>query len=315
MLIGLLIWTCLLAVGAVVLVKGADWLVEGGGRTAARLGVPTIIIGLTLFSFGSTLPELASSLAAVGKGRAAIPVGNVIGSNIANIMLVLGASALIRPVKIKKSIFRRELPILFASMFLLIIFSRGGAIFWWEGAILILALAIYLVFLAWIALNSPERDLVKPERSNDKLKGDLFKIVMGILGVILGAEMIIRSAEFYIIQFGIEEGVVGLSIIALGTSLPELATATTASKKGKGDISLGNVIGANIFNILLVLGLCSLFMPLSFSPTLYISTFIMVVVSIVLAISAFTGRAISRIEGAVMVIGYIIYLVYLYFPQ
>ncbi len=314
MIMGVLIWTAVLAVGIAALVKGANWLVEGGGRTAAHIGVPAIIIGLTLFSFGSTLPELASSLAAVGKGRAAIPVGNVIGSNIANIMLVLGASALVRPIKIKKNIFRRELPILFASMLLLILFSQGGAIFWWEGSILLLFLVIYLTFLIWKSMNSSGSNVVRVKQSKAELKMDIVKIIVGIGGVILGAEMAIRSAEFYIVQFGISEGVVGLSIIALGTSLPELATATTASRKDKGDISLGNVIGANIFNILLVLGICALITPLTFSYTLYTSMMIMIIISVVLSLFSFSGRVLSRFEGTVMVVGYLIYLVYLYLP-
>ncbi len=309
-----LLWTFVLVMGSVVLVKGADILVEGGGKTAAHFGVPAIIIGLTLFSFGSTLPELASSITAATKGRGAIPIGNVVGSNIANILLVLGASAMVRPIKIKRSILKREIPMLFVAMFLLVIFGANGNISGVEGIILLCVLISYLAYLFVDTYRSPGRREAAVKQTPVQFKKNITIIVIGIIGVIIGAELIIRAAEFYIVEFGISEGIVGLSIIALGTSLPELVTAVTASRRGEGDISLGNVIGANIYNILLVLGICAFILPLDFSYELYISVLIMMVVTGALALASFTNRTLSRVEGALMVTGYVIYVIYLYVP-
>ncbi len=314
MIVGLLLWTSVLAVGAVVLVKGANWMVEGGGRTAAHFGIPTIIIGLILFSFGSTLPELASSLAAVGRGRDAIPIGNVIGSNIANILLVLGASALVRPIKIKENIFGRELPLMVAVAVLLVIVSLDGKIARWEGIVLLLVFALYTGFLIWTTMKT-RRHEDREVLYDDRVNIEAVKIVIGIVGVIIGAELMIYSAEFYITTFGISEGIVGLSIIALGTSLPELATATVASKKDVGDISLGNVIGANNYNILLVLGICALITPLPFSYTLYTGILVMVAVMLILTVFSYTGKVITKLEGGIMVALYFLYIIYLYIPQ
>lgn len=309
-----LLWTFVLVMGSVVLVKGADILVEGGGKTAAHFGVPAIIIGLTLFSFGSTLPELASSVTAATKGRGAIPIGNVVGSNIANILLVLGASAMVRPIKIKRSILKREIPMLFVAMFLLVIFGADGTISGVEGMILLCVLVSYLAYLFVDTYRSPGRREAAVKQTPNQFQKNITIIVIGIMGVIIGAEFIIRAAEFYIVEFGISEGIVGLSIIALGTSLPELVTAVTASRRGEGDISLGNVIGANIYNILLVLSICAFILPLNFSYELYISVLIMMVVTAALALASFTNRTLSRVEGALMVTGYAIYVFYLYVP-
>ncbi|MFW6195823.1 MAG: calcium/sodium antiporter [Thermoplasmatota archaeon] len=329
MVLHLLGWTAALIVGVVILVKGADFLVDGAGKTAAYLGVPAIVIGLTLVSFGTSLPELAGSLNAIFKGKQGISVGNVIGSNIANILLVLGASSLIKPISVDRNIIKREIPIMFGAMALLILFSSnilasGYVIEGWEGILLLLAFIGYIGFFIWIAYFEGEKEIIKEELEiEEEIKDEdyvqkeeyapkinIAKIVFGLLGIAIGAELMIDGAIFYMDEFGLKEGVVGLTIIALATSLPELAASSMAAYKDESDISLGNVIGSNTFNILMVLGICATFVPLDFSPDLIYSMLIMVIVSIILTIFMYTGKKISRLEGIVMLAGYVLYMSY-----
>ncbi|MFP4050156.1 MAG: calcium/sodium antiporter [Thermoplasmata archaeon] len=329
MVLQLLGWTAALIVGVVILVKGADFLVEGGGKTAAYFGVPAIVIGLTLVSFGTSLPELAGSLNAIFKGKQGISVGNVIGSNIANILLVLGASSLIKPISVDRNIIKREIPIMFGAMVLLILFSSnilasGYVIERWEGILLLLAFIGYIGFFIWIAYFEGEKEIIKEELEiEEEIKDEdyvqkeeyapkinIAKIVFGLLGIAIGAELMIDGAIFYMDEFGLKEGVVGLTIIALATSLPELAASSMAAYREESDISLGNVIGSNTFNILMVLGICATFVPLDFSPDLIYSMLIMVIVSIILTIFMYTGKKISRLEGIVMLAGYVLYMGY-----
>lgn len=320
MIPGILLWTISLAIGVIFLVKGADVLVEGGGKTAAYFGVPAIVIGLTLVSFGTSLPELASSLNAISKGKSGISLGNVIGSNIANILLVLGVSTIIKPISVERLVIKREVPIMFAAMSLLLVLSSGFIIERWEGIILLVGFIMYIIFFLWIALRSDERALIKKEIEDEDYaraegydpKINVSKIVLGILGVIIGSELMIGGAIFYITEFGLSEGVVGLSIVALGTSLPELAASGMAAYREESDISVGNVIGSNSFNILMVLGVCAVFSPLTFSPEILPNMMIMIAVSIVLTIFMYTDKELSRWEGVVLLSGYFFYLAYLF---
>ncbi|MGM0509681.1 MAG: calcium/sodium antiporter [Thermoplasmatota archaeon] len=320
MITGMAVWTFSLVVGVIILVKGADVLVEGGGKTAAYFGVPAIVIGLTLVSFGTSLPELASSLNAISKGKEGISLGNVIGSNIANILLVLGVSTLIKPISVERVIIKREVPIMFAAMALLMALSSGFVIERWEGMVFLVGFVAYILFFLWIAIKSDERALIKEEIENEDYaraddydpKINISKIVIGILAVIIGSELMIRGAIFYVTEFGLSEGVVGLSIVALGTSLPELAASGMAAYRGESDISVGNVIGSNSFNILMVIGICAVISPLTFSPEILPNMMIMIAVSVMLTIFMYTGKRLCRLEGGVMLAGYFIYLAYLF---
>lgn len=321
-------WTFILAVGVLILVKGADILVDGGGKTAAYLGVPAIVIGLTLVSFGTSLPELASSLNALSKGKQGISVGNVIGSNIANILLVLGVSSLIKPISVDRKLIKRELPIMFGAMILLALFastfySSTYAIKRWEGLLLLIAFIAYIGFFVWVAFNEGGEKLTdemteteKEEYVNAKKDFDwspnILKIIGGLVGIAVGSEMMIRSAIFYINEFNMIEGVVGLTIIALATSLPELAASSVAAFKGEADISLGNVIGSNTFNILMVLGICASIIPLDFSAKIFPSFFIMILVSLFLTSIIYAGKKITRPVGAVMLGLYFVYIYYMF---
>ncbi len=320
MAVELIGWTAILVVGVIILIKGADFLVDGGSKTAAYLGVPTLVIGLTLVSFGTSIPELASSLNAVFKGRAGISIGNVIGSNIANMLLVLGISSMIKPISVDIGIIKREIPIMFGAISLLLIVSIGFTIDRIGGIILVMGLIAYITFFIWVAFVEGEKTVVEKKFETDEykrvkskeLKINILKLVIGLVGIALGAELMIRSAIFYMQEFQLSEGLVGLTIIALATSLPELAASSVAAYKEESDISMGNVIGSNTFNILMVLGICALFVPITFTPEILPNMMIMIAVSIVLTIFIYTGKKLGRLEGMVMTLGYFIYLIYLY---
>jgi len=320
----ILAWTAILAIGVLLLLKGADSLVDGGARIAARIGVPTIIIGLTLVSFGTSLPELGASLNALLKNKQGISVGNVVGSNIANILLVLGVSSMIRPISVDLDVIKREIPMMFGAMVLFILFagpffSDGNVIERWQGVVLLIALVSYLVFFASVVLKGEDDEVIKGEvkdknsfDDSPELTINALKVVGGLLGIIIGSELAIRSAIFYIERFELVEGVVGLTIIALATSLPELSTSSIAAFREEADISLGNVIGSNTFNILMVIGVSAVVIPLTFSGEIYSSLFVMIIASIFLTVSMYTGEKLSRIEGAVMVAAYFAYIIYIY---
>ncbi|MFP4000508.1 MAG: calcium/sodium antiporter [Thermoplasmata archaeon] len=312
-------WTLILAFGVYLLVKGADLLVEGGSNIAAYLGVSTLIIGLTLVSFGTSLPELASSLNALFKGRSGISVGNVIGSNIANILLVLGVSSIIKPISVDRGIIKREIPMMFGAMGLFLLFagpflSSSYRIERWQGIGLLVALIAYLLFFGSAVMKEKGLEVeveIEPE-VNFNWPKNISKVTVGIIGVIIGSELAIRSAVFYIERFDLIEGVVGLTIIAIATSLPELSTSAVAAFKEHANISLGNVIGSNTFNVLMVIGISAALLPLTFSGEIYSSFVIMVGASVFLTTSMYTGKKLSRIEGVVMLVGYFAYLVYLF---
>ncbi len=323
-MLSILGWTAILAIGVVLLIKGADFLVDGGAKIAAFLGVPTIIIGLTLVSFGTSLPELGASLNALFKNRQGISVGNVIGSNIANILLVLGVSSIIKPISVDVDVIKREIPLMFGAMFLFLLFagpflSDGYRIERWQGAILLIALIAYLLFFGSIVLRGEGEEVIGEmgdEKKTFKKRFDwsmnIFKVIGGLFGIIIGSELAIRSAIFYIERFDLIEGVVGLTIIALATSLPELSTSSIAAFREEAEISLGNVIGSNTFNILMVIGVSATIIPLTFSGEIYSAFFVMIIAGVFLTISMYSGDKLSRIEGIVMLAGYFTYILYLY---
>lgn len=324
MIISLFVWTVIFAIGVIVLLKGADFLVDGGGKIAIYLGVPAVIVGVTLVSFGTSLPELASSLSAALKGRQGISVGNVVGSNIANVLLVLGVSALIRPISLdQEKMIKREIPLMFGAMALLAIvastlYSTDHVIERWEGILLLLGFIAYIVFFAWTAVKNTSTETSDLEEKKFlKIKEDIsrplnvMKIVGGILGIAIGSEMMVRSAIFYMNEFNLLEGAVGLTILAFATSVPELATSGMAAFKGETDISLGNVVGSNTFNILMVIGICAAVTPLTFSSEIYPSFLIMIAVSILLTLMIYVKKRVTRLEGVLMLGAYLIYVYYM----
>lgn len=320
-MINLFFWSLAIVIGTAFLVKGADLLVDSGGSTARYFGVPVVIVGLTLVSFGTSLPELAASLNASLIDKSGISLGNVIGSNIANTLLVVGASSLISPLELDNKLIKREIPIMFlAFLGFVLVLIIGDNVVAIEGFFLLLLFVLYLVFFGKIALNSENSAKIEEEIVDEKymevdefnLPLETIKIIIGILGIVIGSQLLIKGAVFYMETFNLNQSMVGLSIVAISTSLPEMAASAIASFKKESNISLGNVIGSNAFNILLVVGACSIFVPLEVTPTILLYSAIMIIAGLALTVFMYVGKNINRLEGAIMFISYFVFLYSLY---
>jgi len=310
----------LFIIGLVLLYFGAEWLVTGASSGAMRFGIPPLIIGLTVVAFGTSAPELLVSLLALYDGKAGISIGNIIGSNIANIALILGCAALVRPIEVSKEAVKRDYPIMFAASLLLVVLSYDGAVSRIDGTIMSLGMILYLVYSFRRAKLTPGGEDEIPEELADidpnanPMWLDLVKVGIGVIGLAGGAYLLVENAIFIAKEFDIPDLVIGITIVAIGTSLPELATSLVAAYRGESDISVGNVIGSNVFNVLMVLGVVSLIKPIEISQTgdLHIDLAVMLGISIIIWPVMRTGLRISRIEGAIMLIGYVGYSVYLF---
>lgn len=299
--------------GVILLYKASDILVDGTSKTAAQLGVSSLIISMIVVAFGTSAPEFAISVGAALQSHEAISIGNIIGSCIANLLLVLGISAIIKPIKVKKSIIRREMPIVIVVTFIFYLFSYiglldspnnqiGGVIF----LILFVAFIYYFIRCA------------KRERNNntayeiDKKSRNIILIILGIIGVVIGAWLLIESALTFATILGIPEIIIALSMVAVGTSLPELVVSSMAAYKNKSDIAVGNILGSNVFNIFMVLGVSGIFISLSAKNNLDHILFLFIV-TIVMTPILYTKHRISRIEGFIMLIFYFIFIWYIFF--
>ncbi|PTD93589.1 hypothetical protein C9439_05915 [archaeon SCG-AAA382B04] len=317
----IIFWTSAIVVGTAILVKGADMLVDSSGRAARYFGVPTIIVGLTLVALGTSLPELASSLNATLIEKSGISLGNVIGSNIANVLLVLGLTSVINPIDLEDGIFKREIPIMILVFiaFLFVLFT-GETVNLLDGIFLLIFFLAYLFIFGKLALKSEDRTKLEKEISDERyvdisdfeFKNEVFMIFISLFLVILGSQLLIKGSIFYLEEFNLTQSFVGLSIVSISTSLPEMAASASAAYKSESDILLGNIIGSNTFNILFVIGICSLFLPLAISTSVRIVSLVMLLSGLVLAIFMFTGKRLSRLEGIIMLISYFIFLYVVY---
>lgn len=310
----------LLLAGLVLLVKGADFFVDGSSSIAVKLKVPSLIIGLTIVAFGTSAPEAAVSIIAGVKGQNDIAMGNVIGSNLFNLLAVIGICAAIRPINIKKEIIAREYPFSMLAVFALIVLSgdlylgEGGAnvLSRSDGIILLLFFGVFLYSVMSTALdsikNSPPEENVQPKYTIGKAV--IFSI-LGLAGIIVGGQLVVNSATQIAYAFGISEALVALTIVAVGTSLPELVTSIVAAKKGESDMAVGNVVGSNIFNVYFVLASSSAIHPLNISMENIIDLIILMFVMILVYVFCITSRKVSRAEGIILVSLYIAYMVYI----
>jgi len=324
---GALMTLALLAGGLILLIVGGELLVRGASKLAISTGISPLVVGLTVVAFGTSSPELAVSLQAAAAGEVDIALGNVVGSNIFNVLLILGLSALITPLVVDGQIIRQEVPIMIGASLLLFAVSLDGGISRGEGAVFVILLAGYTTFLIWQsrrqtqALQSEyagERhiadSLAHRTAWDDKLTVQLLLIAAGLVLLVLGSGWLIEAATTIAKALGVSELVIGLTIVAAGTSLPEVAASVTAALKGQRDIAVGNVIGSNIFNILCVLGISSLVAPtaLAVAPSLLrFDMLVMIAVAIACLPIFFTGRTIARWEGAVFLGYYVAYTAYL----
>ncbi len=303
-----------LALGLGVLTFGADLLVRGGASLALRLGLTPLVIGLTVIAFGTSAPELAVSLKAALDGNGAISVGNVIGSNICNIALILGLCSLITPVQTTRQIVRREIPLMLAATALGVVFLLDGMVSRVEGGIFVASLVGYLVFTVWQARRDAAAaaaalgDELPPKKP---LFVSIWFIIGGLIGLVWGADRFVTGAVLIAEAWGMNQIVIGLTIVAVGTSLPELATSVMAAIRKESDMAVGNIVGSNIFNLLCILGLTALVRPIqnfSLSP---VDLIVMGAVSLALWPLAASGGRISRTEGGVLLAVYVGYTTWL----
>ncbi len=305
----MLIQVLVLAVGFTMLVKGADWFVDGAAGIAAKFGIPPLVIGLTIVAMGTSAPEAAVSITSAIKGNAGITVGNVVGSNIMNILVILGLASLITPIAVQKSTVKVEIPfMLFVTGLLLALGYSGNQIGFTEGVVLWIAFLVYLGYLLWSAKKNPAETEEEQPRPIWKL---LLFVAVGMGLILWGSDLAVDAASAIAKMLGMSDRLIGLTIVALGTSLPELVTSVAASRKGEADIAIGNIVGSNIFNILFVAGTTALITPVAFEPGFVIDTLIAAAAGILLWLCVFRKGRLSRIGGGVMLAAYVIYFVYL----
>jgi len=306
----------LLVVGLVILWKAAELLVVGAVGMAQRLGVSPLIIGLTVVAMGTSAPEVAASIAAAVRGAGNVAIGNVYGSNIANLALVGGLAALIRPISIRKQTLRREIPVMVLVALLLWPFVQNLYLSRPEGFLLLAVFAALILLTVYLARRE-SADSSADERNTQyairNTKQSVLFVVIGLAGLALGADMAVRGAVFIGQRVGLSNAVIGLTIIAIGTSLPELATCVAAAVKGQHDISIGTILGSNVFNALLALGVAGVIRPFDVVRRLAgVDYLVMVIISFAFAGAAVIGRRIiGRAAGALLLCGYVAYIVYL----
>ena len=305
----MLIQILVLAVGFTMLVKGADWFVDGAAGIAAKFGIPPLVIGLTIVAMGTSAPEAAVSITSAIKGNAGITVGNVVGSNIMNILVILGIASLIAPIAVQKSTVKVEIPfMLFVTGLLLALGYSGNQIGFLEGVVLWAAFLAYLGYLLWSAKKNPAEAEEEQLRPVWKL---LLLVAVGMGLILWGSDLAVDAASAIAKMLGMSDRLIGLTIVALGTSLPELVTSVAASRKGEADIAIGNIVGSNIFNILFVAGTTALITPVAFEPGFVIDTLIAAAAGVLLWVCVFRKRKLSRLGGGVMLAAYAVYFVYL----
>ncbi len=306
----ILLQCVLLVVGFVMLVKGADWFVDGAAGIADRFGVPQLVIGLTIVAMGTSAPEAAVSITAALKGNAGITIGNVVGSNILNILIILGITSAIVAVAVAKSTIRLEIPyMILITLLLLGLGYTGNVVTFGEGIILWVAFLLYLGYLFYMAKKNKEE--VVEEENQKPFWQLLIAAVGGLVLVVWGSDVTVDAATAIAKEMGMSERFIGLTIVALGTSLPELFTSVSAAIKGKADIAIGNIVGSNIFNILFVVGTAALITPVVFMPNFVIDTIIAVVTGILLFLCVWKKQKLTRPAGIFMLVCYGAYFVYL----
>lgn len=305
----IIIQALLLIVGFVFLIKGSDFFVDGASSIASLLKIPTIIIGLTIVALGTSAPEAAVSITSSMTGSNAMAVSNVIGSNMFNILMVIGLSALLNELLMDKTTLNKDLPFLVA----ITVLFAGFIIIGWdissiEGIILLIIMVAYIIYLIYTTRKSGNANEV--EKPKYSLPKSIIFILIGLTGIILGGDLVVDSASAIAIALGMSETLVGLTIVAIGTSLPELVTSLTALKKGENELIIGNVIGSNIFNILFVLGASSAISAIPLDSSMLIDVIFMVLVTTICFIFGKTQDKFDKKEGAILVALFVIYMIF-----
>ena len=287
---------------------GGNWLVSGGVAIAKKFRISNLVIGMTIVAYGTSTPELAASLAAAGD-HGAIILGNIVGSNIANVGMVIGVAAILVPLAVHKSVLRKEIPIMLGVSALLVLLSIDGEISQYDGILLLIGLGIFVVYTFRSALKQREKskDDTNPGQNNVYLKS-IGLIGIGIILLYIGAILTVDNAVVIATEFGLSEKIIGLTVIAIGTSLPELITSIIAIRKGHSDIGIGNIIGSNIYNILMIMGVGASLGGVLITADVYVDYAIMIIFSLSLLIGLKT-QIINRTVGVILAAGYGLYLI------
>ncbi len=312
----------LLLVGFALLIFGANYFVEGASKIAGYLKVSPLLIGLTIVAFGTSSPEATVSILAALNGNADVALGNIVGSNIFNITFVVGVTAMIAPLAVESETIRKEIPFTLlasASMFIFIadvilteastnVMTRS------EGLVLLLIFSVFMYYIFEIARKNrhAEREEVAPDPAEKPTWGkQIILTLVGLAAIIFGGDLVVRNSTEIAMSLGMSETLVGLTIVAVGTSLPELVTSIIAALKKESDIAIGNIVGSNIFNILFVLGISATIIPLEVDPKIFLDVIIMIVLTLILMVFSRTNYKVGKIEGAILAAAYIIYMIYI----
>lgn len=300
----------LLILGLALLIKGADFFVDGASSIAAKLRVPSLIIGLTVVSFGTSAPEAAIGISASVSGESAISLGNVIGSNLFNLLIVIGITSLVIPLTAECDVIKRDMPVNIFATGALAITAIDGVIKRYEAALFLAALAVYLFFVIRKALRNPIE--TSGGRQLSWLLSSLY-VIGGLFAVVIGGDVVVDNAKLIAASLGMSETLIGLTVVALGTSLPELVTSLVAAKKGEAGIAVGNAVGSCLFNVLFILGITGVITPLRVDSELLTDVTFLAIVTLTVYLFAAKGKKIGRIEGAICVILYAIYTSFIIF--
>ncbi len=303
------------ALGLAALFLGAEGLIRGSSSLALKIGLTPLVVGLTVVAFGTSTPELVVSLKAALLGNSSISLGNVVGSNIANIALILGIASLIRPLKVHANVIRREIPIMIGLSILLVVLLIDGELSFIDGLFFVIGIITYVIMNVLMARKEKNKEVEEEFREGLKTRLGVWLSIIFIVGglglMILGANLFVTSSIVIAKAIGVSDAIIGLTIVAVGTSLPELITSVVSSYKNESDIAIGNVVGSNIFNILGILGITALVIPLSSAGIRYVDFGVMLLTAFILLPLSKTGFKISRLEGVFLTAGYIIYVYYL----
>lgn len=311
----------LLVIGFMLLVKGADSFVEGCSSIAKLFKVPSIIIGMTIVAMGTSLPETAVSITAALKGNNALAISNAVGSNIFNLMIVIGVCAILTPVAVQARIIKKDIPFsLICAVLLLVLGSMGMMLGHLDGGILLVLFTCFIFYMiksAQISMNQgfkteePEMLLEVQELPLLSVPKSLLFIIVGIVSISLGSNWVVNGASTIASAMGVSQNLIGLTLVAFGTSLPELVTSITAAKKKDVDMALGNAIGSNVFNILMVLGIAGAISPISFIMENIIDIFVLIAFTVIVWILSYRNKQLNKKDGMIMIALYVIYVVYI----
>lgn len=305
----------LLALGFAMLIKGADWFVSGAAGIATRFGIPQIVIGLTIVAMGTSAPEAAVSISSSLAEKADITIGNIVGSNILNILIILGITATMVPIAVARGTIKVEIPFMIAISVVLLLLGLDGNITFIDALILIGLFAVYMIYLfrqAKLGISSGENSAEEEHhRKPKKIPLLILLTAVGVVIIVFGSQITVNAATQIALFFGASERFIGLTVVALGTSLPELFTSVTAAKKGNADIAIGNIVGSNIFNILFIVGISGLITTVPFDSAFITDTIISIGASVLLWVFCLISKGLRRYAGIIFLAGYAGYFIYL----